>query len=153
MSGIQSVSATPSYASVGTQSSGSLQPFANLNLTAAQRTQLRSILQSAQQNGTSQASVQQQIQGILTPAQQQTLTADLKASGGHHHHHGSPPPSNQSASASSSTSADSTDAAGSTDSTVLDAVTNVQNQAAAAQSTLVENLKRTLSTNGTTQSS
>ena len=109
MSGIQglSVSASQSYASVGTQSQQSLQPFSNLDLTEAQRTQLRSIFTAAKQNGTSQADVQGQVSAVLTPAQQQTLASDLKASGGHQHHHRSEGSSSSesSATASGSTSA------------------------------------------------
>jgi hypothetical protein len=152
MSGIQSisVSASQSYATVGTQNQQSLQPFANLDLTEAQRTQLRSIFASAKQNGTSQADVQKEVNAVLTPAQQQTLASDIKAGGGHfggrHHHHES-----ESATAQSSAAADSTQASASTapSSTVLDAVTNVQNQVAAAQSTLIDNLQQhVLGTNG-----
>lgn len=102
MSGIQSVSvsASQSYASIGTQSQQSLQQFSNLNLTEAQRTQLRSIFTAAKQKVTSQADVQSQVSAVLTPAQQQTLTGDLKAGGGHHHHHhGGSSSSSQSAAA------------------------------------------------------
>ncbi|MGD0472780.1 MAG: hypothetical protein ABSB70_06135 [Candidatus Velthaea sp.] len=153
MSGIQSlsVSATQSYASVGTQSQQSLQPFANLDLTAAQRTQLRSIFATAKQNGTSQADVQKQVNAVLTPAQQQTLASDLKAGGGHfgHHHHHDSDGSSASSTPSSSAASASTAASGSSSSTILDLVTNVQNQAAAAQSTLDKNLQQqVLSTDG-----
>ncbi len=153
MSGIQSlsVSATQSYASVGTQSQQSLQPFANLDLTEAQRTQLRSIFATAKQNGTSQADVQKQVNAVLTPAQQQTLASDLKAGGGHfgHHHHHDSDGSSASSTPSSSAASASTAASGSSSSTILDLVTNVQNQAAAAQSTLDKNLQQqVLSTDG-----
>ena len=153
MSSIQgvSVSASQSYASVGTQGQQSLQPFANLDLSEAQRAQLRSIFTSAKADGTSQADVQKQVSAVLTPAQQQTLTSDLKAGAGHfgHHHHAS----DSSTSQASATSDDSAPATASTSpaATILDAVTNIQNQAAAAQSTLVENLQQqVLATNGAT---
>jgi len=120
MSGIQSVSvsASQSYASVGTQPQQSLQPFSNLNLTEAQRTQLRSVFTAAKQNGTSKADVQSQVNAVLTPAQQQTLAADLKAGGGHHHHHQS---ESSSSSQSSATAVGSTSATPSTaDDTTID---------------------------------
>lgn len=150
MSGIQSVSvsASQSFATVGTQGQQSLQPFSNLNLTEAQRTQLRAIFQSAKQNGTSQADVAQQVNAVLTPAQQQTLAADLKAGGaGHHrHHHGGGDGSTaQSGSSSGSTT---TPSAVSPSSSILDTITNIQNQVAAAQSTLTGTLQQqVLSTN------
>jgi hypothetical protein len=143
MSGIQSisVSAAQSYASVSTQSQQSLQPFANLDLTATQRTQLRSIFTSAKQNGSSQADVQKQVDAVLTPAQQQTLASDIKTGshhGGHHHHD-----ADTSATQSSATAAGAAEpsTANSPSSTILDAITNIQNQAAAAQSTLAGNLQ------------
>jgi hypothetical protein len=155
MSGIQSVSvsAAQSYATVSTQTQQSLQPFANLDLTEAQRTQLRSIFTSAKQNGTSQADVQKEVNAVLTPAQQQTLASDIKAGGaqfgGHHHHH-------QSTDASTTPSSDATQASSSTSpsSTILDVITNIQNQAVAAQSTIVGNLQQqVLATNDETPSS
>jgi hypothetical protein len=150
MSGIQSISvaASQSFASVGTQGQQSLQPFGNLDLTEAQRTQIRSIFTSAKQDGTSQSDVQSQINAVLTPAQQTTLAGDKAAGSGHHHHHES-----ESTSQTSATSDGSTPAASSTSpaSTILNTVTNIQNQVAAAQSTLVENLQQqVLATNGDT---
>jgi Spy/CpxP family protein refolding chaperone len=61
----------------GTMST-SLRPFANLNLTEDQRTKIRSILQSAKSQGTSQTDVQSQINAVLTAAQQQTLQSNLR---------------------------------------------------------------------------
>jgi Spy/CpxP family protein refolding chaperone len=58
---------------VGTMST-SLRPFANLNLTEDQRTKIRSILQSAKSQGTSQTDVQSQTKAILTPAQQPSVS-------------------------------------------------------------------------------
>jgi hypothetical protein len=150
MSGIQSiyVSAAQTYVTVGPQNQQSLQPFSNLDLTAAQRSQLRTIFSAAKHDGTSQADVQKQISAILSPAQQQTLASDLKARGGHsgHHPHGS-----DSSTAPSSGTADPTEPAASAPpgSSILDVVTNIQNQAVAAQSTIVENLQQqVLATNG-----
>jgi hypothetical protein len=151
MSGIQSVSvsAAQSYASVGVQSQQSLQPFANLDLTEAQRTQLRSIFSAAKQNGTSQADVESQVNAVLTPAQQQALATDIKADGGrsgrHHHQAAQSSSTSQASAAESATSASASSAT-----TVLAAVTNIQNQAVAAQSTLLDNLQQqVLSQNGT----
>jgi Spy/CpxP family protein refolding chaperone len=73
-----SITSASTYASVGTQSGQSLQPFANLDLTEAQRTSLRAILANAKKTGESKADVTKQIDALLTPAQQQTLASDLK---------------------------------------------------------------------------
>jgi hypothetical protein len=150
MSGIQSisVSAAQTYVTVSPQNQQSLQPFSNLDLTEAQRTQLRAIFSAAKQDGTSQADVQKQVSAVLNPAQQQTLASDLKARGGHsgHHHHGS-----DASTVTASGTADSTEPAASASpgSSILDVVTNIQNQAVAAQSTIVENLQQqVLATNG-----
>jgi hypothetical protein len=147
MSGIQSVSvsASQSYASVATQPQQSLQPFASLDLTEAQRTQLRSIFTAAKQSGTSKADVQQQVNAVLTPAQQQTLASNIKADGGgsgHHRHHDSD--SSTSPTSATATDSSTTTSSASPSSTILDTITNIQNQAAAAQSTLVENLQKQL---------
>jgi hypothetical protein len=154
MSGIQSVSvsASQSYATVGTQSQPSLQPFSNLNLTEAQRTQLRSVFQAAKQNGTSQADVAQQVNSILTPAQQKTLAADITSgAAGHHHHHGGGGSSTDASETSTpSTPAPTTASAASPGSSILATITNIQNQVAAAQSAVTENLQQqVLSTNPT----
>lgn len=81
MSGIQNVSVTNSvaYASVSTQSQPSFRHFANLNLSEAQRTSLRSIFANAKKTGESSADVQKQITAILTPAQQQLQASDKRA--------------------------------------------------------------------------
>lgn len=67
-------------------------PFANLNLTAAQKTQVDSIVSTAQNQGLSFSQINSQIYGVLTPTQQQTFQSDLQQLQGqhpHHHHHGS----------------------------------------------------------------
>jgi Spy/CpxP family protein refolding chaperone len=70
-------------------------PFANLNLTSTQQTQIQQILQSAQKNHTSIDQVNSQIEAVLTDAQKTTFQSDLQtvqtAQGGvsgHRHHHG-----------------------------------------------------------------
>jgi Spy/CpxP family protein refolding chaperone len=89
--GVQGVNDPLAAAQQDGTASTSLRPFANLNLTADQRTQIRSILSNAKTQGTSEAQVQSQIAGVLTPQQQQTLQTDLQqgqgSSAGHHHHH------------------------------------------------------------------
>jgi hypothetical protein len=155
MSGIQSVSVTASqsFASVGTQGQQSLQPFGNLDLTEAQRTQIRSIFTSAKQDGTSQSDVQNQVNAVLTPAQQKTLAGDKAAGSGHHHHHHHESEATSQTSAAPNGSAPAASSTSST-STILSAITNIQNQAAAAQSTLVENLQQqVLAANGDTNNS
>jgi Spy/CpxP family protein refolding chaperone len=66
------------YATVATTTSNSLRPFANLDLTEDQRTQIRAIFQQAKSQGLSQTQVQQAINAVLTPAQQQTLQSDIQ---------------------------------------------------------------------------
>jgi Spy/CpxP family protein refolding chaperone len=182
MSGIQSISvaSAQSYASVGTQNQQSLQPFANLDLTEAQRASLRAIFTNAkktgesqadvtkqvdavltpaqqtlasdikanaQATGESQAGVQKQINAILTPAQQQTLASDIQAG---------PPPLPQTSSTSddstaeSSSSDSSSTSISSTEASTLAAVTNIQNQAAAAQSARINALLAQVLATGTT---
>ncbi len=65
-------------------------PFANLDLTSAQQTQIQSIVQSGQSQGLSFSQVQNQIRGVLSPSQQQTFDTDLQSvkHSGHHHHRG-----------------------------------------------------------------
>jgi hypothetical protein len=151
MSGIQnvSVSASQSYASVSTQAQQSLAPFGNLNLTEAQRTQLRSIFSAAKADGTSRADVQKEVNGVLTPAQQQTLASDIKPGGSHFGHR--KPEDSGSTTQTSATSDASAEPASSAspDATILDVVTNIQKQAVAAKSTLIDNLQqRLLATDG-----
>ncbi len=65
-------------------------PFANLNLTATQQTQIQSILQTGQSQGDSFSQVIGQVDNVLSPSQQQTLQTDLAAHKSQHsgHHHG-----------------------------------------------------------------
>jgi Spy/CpxP family protein refolding chaperone len=67
-----------SQANGSTSGSGLMRSLSNLNLTESQRSQIRSIMQSARQNGTSQADVQSQIASVLTPTQQATYQSDLQ---------------------------------------------------------------------------
>lgn len=91
--GVQGVNDPFGAAQQGTDPSTSLRPFANLDLSSQQRTQIRQILGNAKSQGLSQSQVQSQIDGVLTPQQQQTMQTDLQQSqgsstSGHHHHHG-----------------------------------------------------------------
>lgn len=63
-------------------------PFANLNLSAQQQQQIQAIFSQNSQSG-SQTPTQlfQQVEGVLTPQQQQTLKNDLETLSSHHHHH------------------------------------------------------------------
>lgn len=76
--------------SISLQSTNATSPFANLNLSSTQQTQMQSILGNAQSQGESFSQVQNQVQHVLSPAQQQTLQTDLAQLKGHHsgHHHG-----------------------------------------------------------------
>ncbi len=125
----------------GTTNGGTLQPFANLDLTETQRTQIRSIFQNAKSEGLSQAQVQQQISAVLTPQQQQTFQTDVQNaqsthSGRHHHHHGGGGSSSQSNadSITSSTPSATAPTNGLTE-------TDVQNQVAAANSVILQQLQ------------
>ncbi len=110
--GVQGVNDPLAAAQQSGSASTSLLPFANLNLSSDQRTQVRSILSNAKSQGTSEAQVQSQIAAVLTPQQQQTLQSDLQqgqgSSAGHHHHqHGGD--SSAAGSTTPSTSASSVD--------------------------------------------
>jgi len=151
MSGIQNVSINTAqyYATVSSQSQQSLQPFSNLDLSEAQRTKLRSIFNTAKQNGSSPTDVQQQVDSVLTPAQQQTLKSDLAAGAGRHGHGSNAASAESSADSAATDDAVATSPDTASGATTLDAVTNVQNQVLAAQSTLAENLQLNLLANNT----
>jgi Spy/CpxP family protein refolding chaperone len=78
MSFISSVASSSIFATtIANSTTSSLRPFANLDLTEQQRTQIRAIFQQAKSQGLSQTQIQQQINAILTPAQQTTLQNDI----------------------------------------------------------------------------
>lgn len=52
-------------------------PFANLNLTSQQQTQIQNILSQARSQGLSRSQVQSEINNVLTPDQQKTLQSDF----------------------------------------------------------------------------
>jgi Spy/CpxP family protein refolding chaperone len=67
--------------------------FANLNLTADQKTKIDTILADAKTNGTSSTDVKTQIDAVLTDAQKTQLATNVQnaraaGSGRHHHHDG-----------------------------------------------------------------
>jgi Spy/CpxP family protein refolding chaperone len=76
--GVQSAGLFGSTSQTG-GTSNSLRPFANLDLTEDQRTQIRSIFKTAKADGSTEAQVQQQILAILTPTQQTTLQNNIAA--------------------------------------------------------------------------
>jgi Spy/CpxP family protein refolding chaperone len=53
-------------------------PFANLNLTSSQQSQIATILQNGRSQGTSFSQINAQISALLTPAQQATFQTDLQ---------------------------------------------------------------------------
>jgi hypothetical protein len=63
-------------------------PFANLDLTTQQQSEIQQLLNSNSQSG-SQTPTQlfQQVENILTPQQQEQLKTNLETSSAHHHHH------------------------------------------------------------------
>jgi len=78
MSFISSVASSSLFATtIANTTTSSLRPFANLDLTEQQRTQIRAIFQQAKTQGLSQTQIQQQINAVLTPAQQTTLQNDI----------------------------------------------------------------------------
>lgn len=136
------VSAAQSYASVGTQAQQSLKKYSSLDLTEAQRTKLRALFKSVKQNTASKADVQKQLSAILTPAQQQTVSNYIQGGGGNpgQRDHG-----DVEATAQPSQSLNDPVQATSTalpQTTTASAVISVQNQAAAAQSVLIQNLQQ-----------
>ena len=135
--GLQGIS-DPTAAAQQQQSAPSLQPFANLDLSEQQRTQIRSIFQSAQSGGLSQSQVQDQINAVLTPAQQQTLQSDVQtaqgATPGHHHHHHHGAGGSSSASSGQTTSAGTSTAASSSSASGGLTESAIQNQVLAATS-------------------
>ena len=54
-------------------------PFANLNLTSSQQSQIQQILQNAQSQGLSPDQVNSQINAVLTTSQQTTFATDLQS--------------------------------------------------------------------------
>jgi Spy/CpxP family protein refolding chaperone len=63
----------------GTQgSSSSNDPLSNLGLTSDQKSQIDTILENAQTNGTSQSDVLAQIDAVLTPTQQSAFLQDVQ---------------------------------------------------------------------------
>jgi Spy/CpxP family protein refolding chaperone len=85
-SSIFATSATNTFASLPNTNAQAVNPFANLNLTPDQQQQIAQIFQNAQTQGLTPAQVQNQVNAVLTPAQQSQLKNDLQAR--HHHHHG-----------------------------------------------------------------
>jgi hypothetical protein len=156
MSFIQGIGSTDPTNATNTPS---LRPFANLNLTDDQASQIRTILQTAQAQGTSPTDVQTQINAVLNPQQHQTLQNDLAAqkTGGHHHggHH------HHSSSSATSTSATTAAPANPEDPTIVPldptltngvSATDLQNQSSAATSIAAQQLQNALLNNGSSTS-
>jgi hypothetical protein len=80
-------------------------PFANLNLTSTQNTQIQSILQNAQSQSLSFSQVQSQINSVLSPTQQTAMQSNVQKSQAHHHHHRSGGSSDATSSIASNTDA------------------------------------------------
>jgi len=144
------VSVAQSYASAGTQAQQSLK-YSSLDLTEAQRTKLRALFRSVKQNTASKAEVQKQLSAILTPAQQQTVSNYIQVGGGNagQRDHGDVEATSQ--------PSQTVNAPAQAAFTALpqaptpNAVISIQNQAAAAQSVLIQNLQQqVLATNGAT---
>lgn len=70
---LQSVGQSGSSQQYDPYAAYNLRQYANLDLSEAQRTQIRSIIRSAQSDGLTQAQVEQQISSVLSPQQLATL--------------------------------------------------------------------------------
>ena len=84
-------------------------PFANLNLTAQQQTQIQQLFDQGSASSTqTPTQLFNQIESLLTPQQQATLRSDLETLGAklHHHHHRSDASANASPSAATTSSSD-----------------------------------------------
>jgi Spy/CpxP family protein refolding chaperone len=119
--------------------------FANLNLTADQKTKIDTIIADAKTNGTSNADVKTQIDAVLTDAQKTQLATNVQnaraaGSGRHHHHDGG------GADGTGGTSAASTTASTSTTSSSGVTATDLQNQVLAALSVLTKYVQSQVST-------
>jgi hypothetical protein len=119
--------------------------FANLNLTADQKTKIDTILADAKTNGTSNADVKTQIDAVLTDAQKTQLATNVQnaraaGSGRHHHHDGG------GADGTGGSSAASTTASTSTTSSSGVTATDLQNQVLAALSVLTKYVQSQVST-------
>ena len=120
-------------------------PFANLDLTSDQQSQIASIIQSGQSQGLSFDQINAQINTVLTTSQQATFATDLQ---------NLPPPptsvqnaqatvSGQSQTGSGGTSASTTSSTSSTTATTDDGLTesDIQQQIAAAQALVLKQLE------------
>jgi Spy/CpxP family protein refolding chaperone len=107
MTDISSISQSAYAAPLNPYAAYNLQQYSDLGLSESQRTQIRSIVRSAQSDGLTQAQVQQQIGSVLTPQQLSQLQSES----------GSSSSSSTSTSSSSATSASSTTSASTTNST------------------------------------
>jgi Spy/CpxP family protein refolding chaperone len=122
----------------GAQNSSSTNDLlANLNLTTDQESQIESILKDAQTNGTSQADVLAQIEGVLTPAQQTAFLQDVQTA--------QAIVSGQSQTGSGGTSSSSTSSSTAKLSNGL-TLTDIQNQVAAATSLILQQFQHDLTT-------
>jgi Spy/CpxP family protein refolding chaperone len=63
--------------SIDGSTSNSLRPFANLDLTEDQRTQIRSIFKNAKSEGLTQDQIEQEIESVLTPTQLANYQSNL----------------------------------------------------------------------------
>ena len=153
-----STALSSSFATTANTNATTLRPFANLDLTEAQRSQIRTIAQNAKTANLSASQLQGQIERVLTPQQQAMLQADQTsgaASGTRHHHVGG---SSASAAASSQNAVTDPltilgqDATSSTISNVNGlTLEDLQNQAAAGDSLAQQQLASELFSTGTTE--
>jgi Spy/CpxP family protein refolding chaperone len=77
--GVQSAGLFGASSQTNGTSTTSLRPLANLNLTEAQRTQIRDIFKTAKSSGLSKTQMQDQINAVLTPDQLATLQNNTAA--------------------------------------------------------------------------
>jgi Spy/CpxP family protein refolding chaperone len=119
-------------------------PFANLNLTADQKTKIDAILADAKQSGASRDDVHNQIDAVLTDSQKTQLAANVQNAraagpGRHRHNHDGGQGGTETSTAASTSAAGTTSAGGVT-------ATDLQSQALAALSILTKYVQSQVST-------
>jgi Spy/CpxP family protein refolding chaperone len=120
-----------SSSSSGQDASSTNDPLANLGLTDDQKSQIDTILQNAQADGTSQSDVLAQINAALTPTQQSAFLQDVQTA--------QAIVSGQSQNGNGGTSSTATLSSGVTE-------TDIQNQVAAATSLILQQFQHDVAT-------
>ena len=134
-SGTQSASSTPPPPPGGNPFADPNGPFANLDLTSSQQSQISQILTSGKSQGLTLDQINAQIDTVLTSSQQATFTTDLA---------NLPAPPQRVQNAQANVSGQSQSGSGGTSASSTSAVTetDIQNQIAAATSLILQQLQK-----------